>query len=104
MSSIGETLSLRNKELGRVLAQARGLKQMTVTAIAASIGTSRRRYTAIERGDVPITAAEIEQLAEVLGVPFSKFGESVAVPQELRRVIVQAEPGETIHLVLQVHK
>lgn len=55
----------RNKEIGTLLAMARQQRGLTITACAEYIATTPRRYRAIERGDAPVQAAELEALLEV---------------------------------------
>ena len=62
-------LQQRNRQIGAVLMQARLHQKRTVTECAAVLGTSRRRYTAMERGEVAISIVEMEVLIEYLHLP-----------------------------------
>lgn len=59
-------LQERNKEIGAVLASARQQRGLTIRACADYIGTTPRRYRAIERGDAAVQAVELELLALIL--------------------------------------
>lgn len=59
-------LQERNKEIGAVLASARRQRGLTIRACADYIGTTPRRYRAIEQGGAPVHAVELEVLAPVL--------------------------------------
>lgn len=59
----------RNRQIGSMLMQARLHQKRTVTECAALLGTSRRRYSAMERGEVPISIVEMEILIEYLHLP-----------------------------------
>ncbi len=94
-----EQLAQRNQEIGTLLAQARDARHLPVTACAQLLGTSRRRYTDIERGVVPITYAELEVLLPFLGVPAQQVWPALVVAQQ---VVVAARPGETVQIVFAV--
>jgi hypothetical protein len=64
-----ERLAQRNREIGAILAHARQRQQRTITECAAVLATSRRRYRAIERGDIGVEVAELEVLLPYLGIP-----------------------------------
>ncbi len=59
-------LQERNKEIGAFLAAARRQRGLTIRACADYIATTPRRYRAIEQGDAPVHAVELEALAPVL--------------------------------------
>lgn len=66
LTGISARLYERNKKIGGLLAEARQQRGLTITACAEYIATTPRRYRAIERGDAPVHAAELEALLEVL--------------------------------------
>jgi len=66
LTGMGARLRERNKEIGALLSTARRQRGLTITACAEYIATTPRRYRAIERGDAPVHASELEALAPVL--------------------------------------
>lgn len=88
-------LQQRNREIGAVLEKARLLQRRTVTECAALLKTSRRRYNAMERGDVAISVAEMELLLQYL-----KISGTCVSPQVFTfattSVVVEELPGEII--------
>ena len=76
--SAADALRERNREFGRILQEARLLKGMSLLACAGLIGTSSERYAALEAGESPIGAAELEVLVRYLEIPPRKVwpGES----------------------------
>lgn len=95
MDTLATTLNDVNRNLGMVLADARSRRHCTITACAAVVGTSRRRYAAIERGDVPITFAELVLLAQYFDLPVDLvWPETIA--RALRYVDIEASPGDTV--------
>lgn len=61
-------LQQRNRKVGAILERARLLQRRTVTECAALLKTSRRRYTAIERGDIAISFTEMEVILQYLNI------------------------------------
>ena len=57
MLTVVERLQQRNQEIGTLLVQARKLQHRSVTECAERLATSRRRYSAIERGEAAVSAA-----------------------------------------------
>lgn len=64
--NLDSRLQQRNRQIGAVLMQARLQQKRTVTECAALLGTSRRRYSAMERGEIAISLVEMEILIEYL--------------------------------------
>ena len=56
----------RNREIGRIVKEARSKKNISVTTCANLIDTSRRRYVAMEEGEAIIGIAELEVLIKFL--------------------------------------
>src|SRR5437879_4790393 len=99
MADQGISLHARNRELGALLLAAREKQQRTVSECAALLGTSRRRYRAIEQGATPIFAAELEALVRFLELPPEQAWGPVLPRLELGRVTIQARPGQTLQFV-----
>lgn len=59
----------RNSEIGNLLKNAREYRNIPVTRCAELVGTSRRRYLAMEEGKATIGAVELEELVHFLDVP-----------------------------------
>lgn len=76
---------------GRGIRTARAFAGLTAKAVARTVGMSVWRLSRIERGRVAVREAELERLAEVLGVDPEWFGRplvrsldrEVRVPDEL---------------------
>ena len=97
MASKLDQLAQRNREIGTLLADARQQQQRSVSECAALLGTSRRRYRAIERGEIEVEAAELELLVGYLDVPLQamwKERDSLAV-----RRVVRLGPGEVVQVI-----
>jgi transcriptional regulator with XRE-family HTH domain len=62
----------RNSEIGKILQNAREYRNIPVTKCAELVGTSRRRYLAMEEGKATIGAVELEELVRFLGVPVQR--------------------------------
>lgn len=92
----------RNCEIGAVLAAARQRANRTVTDCAAIAATTRRRYSAIERGEAAVSAAELEVLMRYLNVPASVMWKELHAASEAKQVVVRALPGERVQLVVEV--
>lgn len=95
MGTDEDFLKQRNREIGAILAKARLLQRRTVTECAELLKTSRRRYNAMERGEVGISIAETELLLQYLDVPalyispkIFASGTSSVVVEELPEEIV----------------
>ncbi len=86
MSSKLDHLAERNREIGTLLADARQQQQRSVSECAALLGTSRRRYRAIERGDIGVEVAELELLMGYLDVPLQAIWKEWG-SQAVRRVV-----------------
>lgn len=94
-------LQQRNQEIGSVLTTARKKQRRTIAECAEQVGTSRRRYKAIEDGEVAISLAEVEVLSQYLELPLADLwrdGEAGAVT---RQVVVEAQPGEVVQILLK---
>jgi transcriptional regulator with XRE-family HTH domain len=98
----GERLRARDQELGALLADARTRRHRTVSACAALLETSRRRYKAIEEGETAVTAAELEALMRFLEIPPSQVWGHILPMESQNAVRVQARPGERVQLVVEV--
>ncbi len=101
MASTSERLQTRNREIGAILAEARQRQHRTVTECAGLLGTSRRRYGAVERGEVGVSAAELELLLEYLEVPPQAVWQELRPQVERGRVILRVPAGETVRLIVE---
>src|SRR5205823_3888866 len=97
MIKVLEHLHRRDREIGAALTEARCSQNKSISKCAALLGTSRRRYRAIEQGEVGIAASELELLLNYLNIPIHAIWQSTISP-----VVLQAHPGENILLVLKV--
>ena len=98
MSPVTDYVRQRNQEIGAILAQARQQQQRTVTECAAILATSRRRYRAIERGEVGVAVAELELLLHYLDIPPQAIWQQhggTAVPR-----VIHLHPGEMVQLLI----
>lgn len=102
MTTVASRLQRRNQEIGSVLAQAREQQHRSVTECAAALATSRRRYSAIERGEVAVSAAELELLMEYLEIPARLLWQGERSPSGVHHLVVQAPPGKTVQVVVEV--
>jgi transcriptional regulator with XRE-family HTH domain len=93
-------LQRRNQELGSLLAEARQQQERSVSECAALLGTSRRRYRAIERGEVGVNASELEFLMHYLDIPATRIWHDVLPRTEVHQVVIQARPGERIQVTV----
>lgn len=71
----GRKVTLLDIEIARLLKAARLEKKLTVTECAGLVGTTRRRYGAIEKGEAILGAAEMLMLTRFLGVPARRVWE-----------------------------
>ncbi len=97
-----KTIQERNREIGLVLKEAREQKNTPITACANLVGTSRRRYVAMEEGKAIIGIAELEVLMKFLEISSHKVWpgkDSLDVP---RQFILEALPGEKLQIVVDV--
>lgn len=92
----------RNREIGSILAYARHQASRTQEECARAVGTTRRRYGLIERGEVAVSAVELEALMRYLNVPAHIIWGDLVPTTPPRQVVVQAQPGELVQLVVQV--
>jgi transcriptional regulator with XRE-family HTH domain len=104
LDTAAQRLQTRNQELGTLLETARLQQRRSISECAALLGTSRRRYTDIERGRTGIHVAELEVMMHFLGIPQQQVWpdsppheQAVTTP-----VVVQARPGERLQFVVEV--
>jgi transcriptional regulator with XRE-family HTH domain len=90
----------RSQEVGRLLLEARRRKRFSVTKCAELINTSRRRYAAIESGQVGIEFAELELIAEFLEIPQHEFWRKAISSEALQQITVQALPGRAVQILI----
>jgi hypothetical protein len=102
MHKQGVNIQERNRAVGQILFEARMTRHMSVTACATCIGTSRRRYVAMEQGDASIGFAEMEVLMDYLEIPFHKVGSVMKREETHRQVELRFRPGETLRIVVTV--
>jgi predicted transcriptional regulator len=94
----------RNREIGRLLKEARVYRNITVTTCAELIGTSRRRYVAMEHGDAMIGVAELEVLIEFLGEASYKILHFNNNEESKNRIVVPFTPGKPVQIVFDVRR
>jgi transcriptional regulator with XRE-family HTH domain len=94
----------RNREIGRVLQEVRSHRNITVTTCAQLIGTSRRRYAAMERGEAVIGIAELEVLMDFLDVPSYKIWHLPNSEGSADRLFVPFTPGRPVQIVFDARK
>ncbi len=92
----------RNRQIGSILTHGRQQASRTQEECARAIGTTRRRYGLIERGEVSVSAVELEALIRFLKVPAHLVWGDLVPTNLPRQVVVQAQPGELVQLVVQV--
>lgn len=92
----------RNREIGQILREARKQKNIPITTCAKLVGTSRRRYIAMEQGEAVIGVAELEILMSFLGVPTNKIWSGKDLKTVPHQVKLEAVPGETMHIIVDV--
>src|ERR1051326_9102288 len=102
MATVVERLQRRNQEIGTVLVQARKLQHRSVAECAERLATSRRRYSAIERGEAAVSASELELLMDYLEIPAHMLRWGGHQQAEVQHLVVQAAPGKTVQVVLEV--
>jgi transcriptional regulator with XRE-family HTH domain len=88
----------RSREIGAALARARQRMGRTQEECAQYIGTTRKRYSAIERGTSLIAAVELELLVAYIEIPpLDVWPAELLVPHTQR---VNAKPGESVLIVI----
>lgn len=94
----------RNRELGQVLKTAREYAGLLQKDCAERIGTYRQRYAAIERGEEPVGAAELEVLARYLDIPsfliWPTDQDAARATATERLLYVPTLPGEALHIIV----
>lgn len=100
MQQVIEEIQRRNQAIGQVIQGARERKSIPATKCAEVIGTSRRRYAAMERGAATIGVAELEVLMEFLEIPPYQIWGGERGGGESSPVVVQALPGQTVQIVV----
>jgi hypothetical protein len=98
VTTTSERLAQRNREIGAILAHARQRQQRTITECAAVLATSRRRYRAIERGDIGVEVAELEVLLPYLGIPAQVIWGSLE-PGVAPQQVIRIRAGEVLQVV-----
>jgi predicted transcriptional regulator len=89
----------RNREIGQLLKEARMYRNITVTTCAELIGTSRRRYVAMERGEAMIGVAELEVLIDLLGEASHKIWHLISNDGSTDQIFVSFTPGKPVQIV-----
>jgi transcriptional regulator with XRE-family HTH domain len=90
----------RSREVGLLLREARSQKHLSAAKCAHLIRTSRRRYAAIEGGEVAVEFVELELLAQFLEIPLHKFWVKTSDLDDLQQVTIQILPGRTVQIVV----
>jgi DNA-binding XRE family transcriptional regulator len=99
---VADQLQQRNREIGDILAEARRRHHRSVTECANAVGTSRRRYNAIEQGEAAINAGELELMVRYLEVPAEEIWRDFCVPTTPRPVVLQVSSGQQIQFVVEI--
>ncbi len=94
----------RNREIGQILQEARTQKNIPLSTCAELVGTSRRRYMAMEQGEATIGAAELEVLMEFFNVPVHKIRHDKDTVAVARQITLEALPGEKLQIIVDVRK
>jgi transcriptional regulator with XRE-family HTH domain len=102
MGEIQARLHERYRQVGQTLRDARGRKHISVTKCAEHINTSRRRYASLESGEAIIGVAELELLIDFLEIPVQEVWPNRERTDGAHRITVQAEPGETVQIVVAI--
>jgi transcriptional regulator with XRE-family HTH domain len=92
----------RSREIGVALERARRREKKSIRQCAEFLGISRRRYTEIEKGAAFIAAVELEELVRFLRVPPHEVYPADLVEEYTRRLVVQAQPGESVQVVVNI--
>jgi hypothetical protein len=69
---------------------------------SAHLGITTRRYSAIERGTSYITAVELEEIVDYLDIPPHEVWPQPLMDKGRRRVVVEAQPGESVELIVNI--
>jgi hypothetical protein len=94
----------RNREIGRILQEARRKKDVPITTCAKLIHTSRRRYMDMEAGRAFIGIVELEVLMKFLEIPVQSFWYGEDALLGTKPVILEAVPGEKMHIIVDIQK
>jgi transcriptional regulator with XRE-family HTH domain len=100
-ASLPVHLTERSRAIGAALRRARLRMKKSVREVARYLGTSPRRYGAIEAGSTYVGAPELEALVEFLEIPGNEVWPEQAEANR-RQVIVEARPGESIQILVNV--
>ncbi|HEX8597376.1 MAG TPA: helix-turn-helix transcriptional regulator [Chloroflexia bacterium] len=92
-----------NDRIGRVLYDYRTERDITISACADLLGTTRRRYVDMEKGLAKIGIGELMLLIRFLGVPVQHIWGDADTTSEKMRVTtkVEASEGNSIPIVVQ---
>lgn len=94
----------RQRQIGAVLLQARLDGNRSVSECAEHLRTSRRRYSAIERGESGIYAVELEAIARFLAIPLARIWPEDPLPPADMVITVKPRPGEVVRIVVDVQE
>lgn len=100
MRNTATAVQERNREMGRLLQEARTRKRIPAAACAEKVGTSRRRYADMEDGTALIGAAELAVLSEFLEIPVQRIWPGACGVGGGQQVVVQAQRGETLQITV----
>lgn len=106
MEFVDKGLQDRNREIGRILREARMEKEVSISRCAKIIRTTRRRYTAMEAGETIIGIAELERLVAFLEIPTYKIwhGQNPLATHYEVKVPATPNPGESLLIILDFQK
>lgn len=95
-------LQERNQQIAAALARARRRMRRSLDEVAAHLGTTRVRYTKIENGATPVTAAELEELVDYLDISPVEVWPVALILRSGRQINVDAEPGEYVQVLVRI--
>jgi transcriptional regulator with XRE-family HTH domain len=102
MDTKNDSVQERNREIGQILQAARTKRNISITTCAQSIGTSRRRYAAMEDGETLIGFAELEVLMTLLDIPPSTLWKAKPIPPVTRRLVLDIKPEEVLEIIVNI--
>jgi transcriptional regulator with XRE-family HTH domain len=109
----------RDRQIGQIIKLACEAKHCSIRQCAKLLNTSWRRYSALEKGETPIYASELEVLVSFLDIPpqliypqntsHSTLQEDVEVKHQMGGSssllqVINAVPGQMVYVVIRVAK
>lgn len=97
-----DSFQARYREIGAILAKARAMQKRSVSECAALLGTSRRRYVAMEHGKAIIGIAELEELMRYLNIPSDTIWPEAQGSAEPGKLIMRTLRGEVVRVSVEI--